>query len=117
MTLRPALRHAGYELRAAFHLEADLRRLEIIETRLDEAAGVVLVVLGAVGLLSGSLALSALGAVFAREGRVAESNLARQPGRAAVTVSVVMVGLAILVAMAGLMTSIMGGMTGYIAGA
>ncbi len=116
-------------------LETGIPRLRVI-------GGVALVVLAVAGLLSGTLAFSALGAVlfvgalfvtgpvlvapisrafgsllgavFAREGRVAESNLARQPGRAAVTISVVMVGLAILVAMAGLMTSMMGGMTGYV---
>ncbi len=116
-------------------IETGLPRIRII-------SGIVMIALSVVGLLSGTLAWSSLGAilfvsalfvigpalvapisrvfgsllgaVFAREGRVAESNLNRQPGRAAVTISVVMVGLAVLTAMTGLMSSMMGGMTGFV---
>lgn len=55
-----------------------------------------------------------LGLVFAREGRVAEANLIRQPDRAAVTASAVMIGLAIFVALAGLGSSLGPGLAGYI---
>jgi len=105
-------------------------------------AGVVLGALALAGLLSGNLAFSGLGAilflvtllvagpilvapvsrvfggllraVFAREGRVAESNLTRQPGRAAVTAAVMMIGLTILVVMGGLATSLTDGMGDFI---
>ena len=48
------------------------------------------------------------GAVLARDGTgmLAEGNLVRQPGRAAVTASVTMIGLAIIITAAGVMTSI-----------
>ncbi len=94
------------------------------------------------GLVSGRLALSAMGAilflvallyagpllvspvsrvfgrllgtVLAREGRVARSNLERQPGRAAVTASTVMIGLAILVSVGGLSSTLSAGMIRYV---
>jgi len=47
-----------------------------------------------------------LAAVFAREGRIAQGNLVRHPGRAAVTVSSIMIGLTVIVALAGLATSL-----------
>jgi len=43
--------------------------------------------------------------VFAREGHLAQGNLVRQPERAAVTATTMMIGLAILVGLAGLTTS------------
>ncbi|MBI3738781.1 MAG: ABC transporter permease, partial [Chloroflexi bacterium] len=54
-----------------------------------------------------------LAGVFAREGTgtLAEGNLTRQPSRAAITASATMIGLAIIVATTGLMTSLMGGVT------
>src|SRR5258708_932423 len=42
---------------------------------------------------------------FAREGDLARSNLVRQPGRAAITASTLMIGLAIFVAMAAIVSS------------
>ncbi|GAB4515110.1 MAG: ABC transporter permease [Anaerolineae bacterium] len=42
---------------------------------------------------------------FAREGDLARSNLQRQPGRAAITASTLMVGLAVLILMASLVTA------------
>lgn len=52
--------------------------------------------------------------VYAREGRLAQGNLARQPGRAAITASSMMIGLAICIAMIGMITSILNGFIGYL---
>lgn len=52
--------------------------------------------------------------VFAREGGIARSNLQRNPGRSAITVTAVMLGLAAIVAMLGVVTSIFSGFIGYI---
>ena len=54
-----------------------------------------------------------IGLVFAREGTgtIAQSNLTRQPSRAAITASATMIGLAIIVGMGGLVYSITGGFT------
>jgi len=104
--------------------------------------GAVLVVLAALALLTGNFNMTALGTLlflvglvlvapvlvsplsrlfgrllvlmFAREGRLAEGNLARQPNRAAVTASALMVGLAMVLAMAGMVTSIFDGFMSYI---
>lgn len=100
-------------------------------------AGLVLLLLAAAGLASGSYALGVLSTllviaglvllapalvrpvaelfgrllelVFAREGQIARGNMARQPGRAAVTASTVMISLAILLAVVGLMSSLLEG--------
>lgn len=55
-----------------------------------------------------------LNVIFAREGQIAQGNLTRQPGRAAITASVITIGLALLVAIGGLIASLQGGMTGWI---
>lgn len=52
--------------------------------------------------------------VFAREGRIAGSNLTRQPNRAAITASAVMISLAIIVALLGVISSIFGAFTAYL---
>ncbi|HEY5506344.1 MAG TPA: FtsX-like permease family protein, partial [Coriobacteriia bacterium] len=52
--------------------------------------------------------------VFAREGAIARSNLQRNPGRSAITVSAVMLGLASIIAMLGVVVSIYAGFKGYI---
>jgi len=39
--------------------------------------------------------------VYAQEGAIAHSNLVRQPGRAAITASTVMISLAIILAVVG----------------
>jgi putative ABC transport system permease protein len=57
---------------------------------------------------------SLLGIFLAREGRVAQANLVRQPGRAAVTASTMMIALAVIIALAGLMSSITIGFTSYL---
>lgn len=52
--------------------------------------------------------------VFSREGALARSNLERNPGRSAVTVTAVMLGLASIVAMVTVIQSIFAGFLGYI---
>lgn len=104
--------------------------------------GVVLLVLAVVGLLTGDNSFVSLSAVlflvslvlvtpaitrpvtnvygrlvtfvFAREGDIARANLQRNPGRAAVTASTMMVSIAIVVALLGVMTSIFDGFMGYV---
>lgn len=60
-------------------------------------------------IMGGLLALA-----FAREGQLAQGNLARQPGRAAITASAMMIGLAIVVAMLGMISSLFDGFFGYV---
>ncbi|QGF23629.1 ABC transporter permease [Raineyella fluvialis] len=57
---------------------------------------------------------SAVELAYAREGAIARSNLQRNPGRSANTVSAVMLGLASIVAMVTVVQSIFAGFTGYI---
>ena len=104
--------------------------------------GVVLVVVSFLTLLTGNVGLATLGIVlfmaglaligpaliypiagvfggllrliFAREGQIAQGNLTRQPGRATVTASAITIGLALLVALGGLIASLLGGMNGWI---
>jgi putative ABC transport system permease protein len=52
--------------------------------------------------------------LFASEGELAQANMARQPGRSAVTASAMMIGLAVIIAMLGLVTSIYAGFYGYL---
>lgn len=52
--------------------------------------------------------------VFAREGQIAQGNLVRQPGRAAITASTMMIGLAILLALAGMLNSTIPAIMGYL---
>lgn len=104
--------------------------------------GAILIVLALLGLVSGNIGLSSLGIVlflaglvlvtpvlvhpiakvfgglltlaFAREGHIARGNLMRQPGRAAVTASAMMIGLAVVLAVAGMVTSLISGIWEYI---
>jgi len=108
-------------------------------------AGVTLLVMAVGGLLSQNISLVALGGfaflcglilvapalvkpvaglfgalltlLFARQGTgdLAQGNLARQPSRAAITASATMIGLAIIVAAVGLITSITGGINAVLA--
>lgn len=55
-----------------------------------------------------------LGLFFAREGNLAQGNLARQPGRAAITASAMMIGLAITIALVGMVSSIINAFYGYL---
>lgn len=56
---------------------------------------------------------SLLTLAFAREGHIAQGNLTRQPGRAAITASTITIGLALLVALGGLIGSLIGGIGGW----
>lgn len=114
---------------------------EVKQTRRTVIFGVVLVALAIVGLLSGNVGGSTLGMLlffvcilvvspllirpvtavfgrllvllFAREGHVAERNLGRQPSRAAITASTVGVGMAIIIALSGMVTSALNGIISY----
>ncbi len=55
-----------------------------------------------------------LSLIFVREGNLAQGNLNRQPGRAAVTASSMMIGLAVTIAVIGLVTSVFDGFTKYL---
>ncbi len=109
--------------------------------RLRTVVGVILAALALAGLLSGRVDWAGLGIVFllvalvmlgpllaqvttavfggllervfAGEGRLARSNLMRQPGRAGITVTTMTVGLALIVAMAGYATSVISGIDSY----
>jgi putative ABC transport system permease protein len=50
-----------------------------------------------------------LALVFAREGQIAQGNMARQPGRAAIPASALMIGLALVVMATGMTSSIVDG--------
>ena len=112
---------------------SDRRRLVI---------GGVLLLIALVGLASGIFPLAAVGMVlflvvivitaralvrplasvfgrvltllYAREGHIAEVNLARQPSRAAITASTITISLALLLTMLGVVTSLWDGMLGYL---
>jgi len=75
--------------------------------------GIALVAPAIVSPVSNTLG-TLIDVMFAREGGIARSNLQRNPGRSAITVTAVMLGLATIIAMAGLITSIFAGFTGYI---
>ncbi|MCL5292399.1 MAG: ABC transporter permease [Actinobacteria bacterium] len=100
--------------------------------------GSIIIGFALLGLVSGEVGLASLGAVvfliglivigpalirpisaafgrlltlaFAREGHLAEGNLARQPERAAITASAMLIGLAILVGVAGMVSSMESGL-------
>ncbi len=55
-----------------------------------------------------------LGWFFPREGRLAQGNLTRQPSRAAITASSMMIGLSICIALMAMITSIEHGFTSYL---
>lgn len=104
--------------------------------------GGALIAIALIGLLSGNFGLTTLGMilflsglvwiapaivqpiavvfrrltqrVFMREGHIASGNLARQPGRSAITASSVMIGLAVILAMYGMITSLSSAFMGYI---
>lgn len=112
--------------------------------RRSAVAGTVCLVLAMLGLVSGNIALTGLGAVlcllglvlvgpalvrpiasffaawlavtFATDGigSLAEGNLSRQPTRAAITASTTMIGLAVIVAMGALVTSVIGAFQGIL---
>ncbi len=75
--------------------------------------GIALVAPAAINPLAGVFA-PVVELVFAREGAIARSNLQRNPGRSAVTVTAVMLGLASIVAMLSVVVAIFTGFTSYI---
>ena len=117
---------------------------EVFERQVGRRAwlGLALVVVSLFGLTTGSSAFIGLGAVvflvgfalvapavvnpiagwasrplevfFSREGALARSNLQRNPGRSAITVTAVMLGLASIVAVITMVTSIFAGFTSYL---
>jgi putative ABC transport system permease protein len=115
---------------ATVEQEAALKRSRLV-------VGLVLLGLGLAGLLSGIFPLMALGSilflialgllgpmlirpvtktfsrmlnlVFGQEGGIAAGNIARQPRRASITASSLMVGLAILIGLGGMLASTYGG--------
>jgi len=110
--------------------------------RIGAIVGAVMIIIAIVGLVSGSFELIALGGllflvglvlvapvlvkpfahafglltalIFAREGtrELAQGNLTRQPGRAAITASATMIGIAIVVGAGGMMFSMSDTITG-----
>lgn len=96
--------------------------------------GLAIIAISLFALLSGNITLSSLGMVifviglvwiapalvqplarvfrhlidiaFTREGMLASGNMARQPGRAAITASAMMIGMAMFLAIAGMVTSL-----------
>jgi len=55
-----------------------------------------------------------LGLLFAREGQIAEGNIIRQPGRAAITASAMMFGFATVIALGGMLSSVSDGFMRYL---
>jgi len=55
-----------------------------------------------------------LGLIFAREGQIAEGNITRQPGRAAITASAMMFGFATVIALGGMLSSVSDGFMRYL---
>jgi len=53
-------------------------------------------------------------AVFRTEGEIARSNMQRQPSRAATTAAAVMISLSIIIALLGVMSSLIGGFLAYV---
>lgn len=138
--LIPALSASKITPLEALRLETTQQAARKVRTR--AIVGFVLIGLAVIALITGSFNLAALGAVlflvgiilsapvlvqplaetfgrllgifFAREGQLAQRNLARQPERAAVTALAMLIGLAIVVALAGVLSSTFGGFLGYL---
>jgi putative ABC transport system permease protein len=115
--------------------EANIRRSRL-------ALGVILLVLSLVGLFTGEFAMMSLGMIlfllalgllgpllmtpitsffsrafrifFAQEGELAAGNIARQPRRAAITTTSLMISLAILIGLGGMLSSTYGGALIYL---
>jgi len=116
--------------------------IERRDTRRRAIIGLILIAAGLAGLLFGGFQLASfatlifllglvllvpvavkpiantfgalLSRIYARQGNLAQSNLNRQPGRAAVTASSMMIGIAMTIAMLGMITSVMDGFTNYL---
>lgn len=116
--------------------------VEFRQNRRRAISGLVLIAVSVLGLLLGDFKIAALSslvflvgliliapvmvkpvadvfgwvvALFVpREGRLAQGNLARQPSRAAITASSMMIGLAICIAMLAMITSVEHSFTNYL---
>ncbi len=92
----------------------------ITKTTNGAALGLILVLVGLVGLAPALIRPFArvldplTRTVFAREGALAGGNLQRQPGRAAITASAVMIALAIIVALSSMINSFNGLINNYV---
>ena len=144
ITLLAGLVPAGLAMRVSplEVLRPSLAEVERRSAGRSAVAGVILIALALLSLLSNNVGLATLGIIlfmvglaligpvfiypiarlfgrllsliFAREGQIAQGNLTRQPGRAAITASAITIGLALLVALGGLVASLTGGMQGWI---
>jgi putative ABC transport system permease protein len=111
-------------------------------TRRRAVSGLVLTAVGVVALIFGELQVASFGTLlllvgtvllvpvavrpvantfgalisrlYARQGNLAQGNLNRQPGRAAVTASAMLIGIAVTIAMLGMVTSVSDGFTSYL---
>jgi len=111
---------------ATISQDAAIRRSRLI-------IGLISLVLGLAGLFSGEFSLMALGLlgpllispitsffsrvltlVFGQEGDLAAGNIARQPRRAAITATSLMISLAILIGLGGMLASVYGGALKYL---
>ncbi len=123
-------------------LRPALGATEYRKDRIRALIGVALIALAVVGLLIGGMGITSLAVLlfiiglilvtpalvrpvakgfgwlfhflFPREGELAQENLSRQPSRAATTASAMMIGLALTVAMLGMMTSMWSGFMTYL---
>jgi putative ABC transport system permease protein len=123
-------------------LRPSLGAMEYVKNRNRAIIGLVLLALAVIGLIIGGLNITSLALLlfivglvlitpalvqpvarifgwvflklFPSEGRLAQENLTRQPSRAATTASAMMIGLAITVAMLGMMTSLWNGFMTYL---
>ena len=137
--LLPAMAASQVAPLEALRPESALTQKKVMNRR--AIAGLALLGLGLAGLLTHQLNLASFGLLlfiiglilcspvlvkplgrvfggllnlfFKREGRLAEGNLTRNPGRAAITASAVMIGLMIALAMSGMITSIFNGFFSY----
>lgn len=123
-------------------LRPALGATEYQKNKISALIGLALIVLAVLGLIVGDMNITSLAVVvflvglilitpalvrpvamvfsklfhflFVREGDLARENLSRQPSRAATTASAMMIGLAITIAMIGMMTSIWNGFMSYL---
>ncbi len=134
--------HGAMKITPMEALRPSLGALEYRKTRNRAIAGLILIALAVAGLIIGGLNITSLALllfivglvlitpamvrpvakifgwvfrlIFPSEGNLAQENLNRQPSRAATTASAMMIGLAITVAMLGMMTSLWNGFMSYL---
>jgi putative ABC transport system permease protein len=111
-------------------------------TRRRAISGLVLIAVGVAALIFGELQVASFGTLlllvgtvllvpvavkpvantfgalisrlYARQGNLAQGNLNRQPSRAAVTASAMLIGIAVTIAMVGMVTSVSDGFSNYL---